>query len=161
MRHIWFTFVLLLLASTVGCAESTRPDALRTSKLGLKPIELSLELPNVDYIVGKPYIARIILKSDISRPVVNKAGNSEDLFEIITHDNRDRIIIVEPDAAETTTTYGSGVQAYNVSKSIRFTEPGIDRVSCRLKDAELPVKGWPNQSIELETGPIIITVKQR
>ena len=159
MRYIWFTFVLLILASMVGCAESTGPDALRTLKLGTKPIELSLELPDVDYVVGKPYFAKVILKSDILRPVVSKAGDSEDLFEIITHDNRDRIIIVEADTVETTTTYSSWVQAYNISKSIRFTEPGIHRVSCRLKDAELPVKGWPNQSIELETDPIIITVK--
>ncbi|MDP2211077.1 MAG: hypothetical protein Q8J63_05000 [Candidatus Aquicultor sp.] len=159
LRYIKFFLLLLVMVLMVGCTEAPPPDALRTSKLGMKPIELSLELPNVDYVAGKPYVARVILKSDNSRPVVSKAGESADLFEILTRDNSDRIIILEAATVETTTTYGSGVRAYNVSKSIRFTEPGIYRVSCRLKDAELPVKGWPNDSIELETDPIVITVR--
>jgi hypothetical protein len=151
--------LVLVLASIAGCTGIKHPDTIRSAKRGVKPIELSLEMPNEDYAVGKRYIATVTLKSDIQRPILCEDGDREDLFEITAHDAFEKAIGVEMLDVEATTTPGSRLLVDHVTKSMRFTQAGNYKIRCRLKGAVLPVKGWPNQSIDIETDPIVIKVR--
>lgn len=173
----WARLILVLLICTMvisGCAnkrpESNSSKALKSARITrsttMNPqIELRFGIPYREYAVDKAYIVEALLTNrSIRAQVLETAGGSRELFDVVVVDKNNRPIVVDEQQVEGDSEGGPGHQSVAIKLQIKFKLPGEYKIYCRLKGAVLKITLGPTgrvttKPLNLKTEPISIKVR--